>query len=142
MEIFHDERNCARFLKLPSESAQRFEAVILCFVLMGSHFHVVVQTHRANLRRWMDGLGDRKQIAARDRRAFRRLGLCSGSPTDSPNQVHLQSSCCTAADHRNVKCLDLTPIFPVVEKESDKCRIMAQSGEDVAWDEAWESRWA
>jgi hypothetical protein len=59
----------------------------------------------------VDGLGDRKQIAARDRRTFRRLGLCSGSPAHSPNQVHLQSNFCTAADHRNVKCLDLTPIF-------------------------------
>ena len=55
--------------------------------------------------------GGRKQIAARDRRTFRRLGLCSGSPADSPNQFHLQSNCCTAADHHNVKCLDLTPIF-------------------------------
>ena len=46
------------------------------------------------------------------------------------------------ADHRNVKCLDLTPIFPpVVGEESDKCGIIAESGEDVAWDEVWESRW-
>ena len=54
--IFHDERDCARFLKLLSESAQRFEAAILCFVLMGNHFHLVAQTHRANLRRWMHWL--------------------------------------------------------------------------------------
>jgi hypothetical protein len=39
-------------------------------------------------------------------------GLCSGSPADSPNQVHLQSNFCTAAGRHNVKCLDLTPIFP------------------------------
>jgi hypothetical protein len=51
-------------------------------------------------------------MAARDRRTFRRLGLCSDSPADSPNQVHLQSNCCTATDHRNIKCLDFTPIFP------------------------------
>ena len=57
----------------------------------------------------VDGLADREQIAARERRTFWRLGLCSGSPADSPNQVHLQSNSCTAADHHNVKCLDLTP---------------------------------
>ena len=56
---------------------------------------------------------------------------------DSPNQVHLQTNCCTAADHRNVKCLDFDPdLFPVVGKESDKCGIIAESGEDVVWDEA------
>src|SRR5205823_6011407 len=30
---------------------------ILCFVLMGNHFHLLVQTHRANLGRWMHWLG-------------------------------------------------------------------------------------
>jgi len=28
--IFHDERDYARFLKLLSESAQRFDAAVLC----------------------------------------------------------------------------------------------------------------
>src|SRR3954467_12877904 len=51
--VFHDERDRARFVELLSESAQRFEAAILCFVLMGNHFHLVAQTHRPNLRRWM-----------------------------------------------------------------------------------------
>ena len=27
-------------------------------------------------------------------------------------QVNLQSNRCAAADHHNVKCLDVTPIFP------------------------------
>jgi hypothetical protein len=31
--VFHDESDRARFLELLSESAQRFEAAILCFVL-------------------------------------------------------------------------------------------------------------
>ena len=39
---------------------------------------------------------------------FDGLELCSGSPADSPNQVHLQSNCYAAADHHNVKYLDLT----------------------------------
>jgi len=30
--VFRDERDCVRFLELLSESAQRFEAAILCFV--------------------------------------------------------------------------------------------------------------
>lgn len=54
--IFHDERDCARFLELLSESTQRFEAAVLCFVLMGNHFHLVAQTHRPNLRHWMHWL--------------------------------------------------------------------------------------
>jgi len=54
--VFRDERDYARFLKLLSESTQRFEAAVLCFVLMGNHFHLVAQTHRPNLRRWMHWL--------------------------------------------------------------------------------------
>lgn len=54
--IFRDERDCAHFLELLGESARRFEAAILCFVLMGNHFHLVAQTHRPNLRRWMHWL--------------------------------------------------------------------------------------
>jgi len=30
-------------------------------------------------------------------------------------------------------------LFPLLERESDKCGITAESGEDVAWDEVWES---
>ena len=33
-------------------------------------------------------------------------------------------------------------IRPLVGEKSDKCGIMAASGEDVAWDEAWEWLWA
>jgi putative transposase len=54
--IFHDNRDRARFVELLSQSAQRFDAAILCFVLMGNHFHLVAQTHRPNLRRWMHWL--------------------------------------------------------------------------------------
>jgi REP element-mobilizing transposase RayT len=51
--IFHGERDRACFVELLRESARRFEAAILCFVSMGNHFHLVAQTHRPNLRRWM-----------------------------------------------------------------------------------------
>ena len=54
--IFHDERDCARFVELLGQSALRFDAAILCFVLMGNHFHLVAQTHRPNLRKWMHWL--------------------------------------------------------------------------------------
>jgi putative transposase len=54
--IFRDERDCARFVELLGESAQRFDAAVLCFVLMGNHFHLVAQTHRPNLRKWMHWL--------------------------------------------------------------------------------------
>ena len=54
--VFRDESDCDRFLKLLSESAERFKAAILCFVLMSNHFHLVAQTHRPNLRRWMHWL--------------------------------------------------------------------------------------
>ena len=32
-------------------------------------------------------------------------------------------------------------IRPLVGEESDKCGIMAESGEDAAWAEAWEVHW-
>ena len=54
--IFHGDPDRARFVGLLSESAQRFDAAILCFVLMGNHFHLVAQTHRPNLGRWMHWL--------------------------------------------------------------------------------------
>ena len=41
-----NEHNCSRFLELVGKSVQRFEAAILCLVLMGHHFHSVAQTHR------------------------------------------------------------------------------------------------
>ena len=51
--IFRDEGDCARFLKLLSESTQRFEAPILCFVLMGIIFIWWRRRPRPNLRRSM-----------------------------------------------------------------------------------------
>jgi REP element-mobilizing transposase RayT len=39
--VFRDERDCARFVELLGQSAQRFEAAVLCFVLMGNHFHLL-----------------------------------------------------------------------------------------------------
>ena len=54
--VFWDDRDRARFLELLQESRQRFEVAIFCFVLMGNHVHLVAQTHRPNLSRWMHWL--------------------------------------------------------------------------------------
>jgi putative transposase len=54
--VFYDDRDRKRFVELLGESQRRFEGAVLCFVLMGNHFHLVAQTHRANLRRWMHWL--------------------------------------------------------------------------------------
>jgi len=54
--VFWDDRDRARFLELLQESRRRFEVAIFCFVLMGNHVHLVAQTHRPNLSRWMHWL--------------------------------------------------------------------------------------
>jgi REP element-mobilizing transposase RayT len=54
--VFHDQRDRARFVELLGESARRFDAAVLCFVLMSNHFHLVAQTRRPNLGRWMHWL--------------------------------------------------------------------------------------
>ena len=42
-----------RFLGLVAESAERFDVVVQGFVLMPNHFHLLAQTRRGNLSRWM-----------------------------------------------------------------------------------------
>lgn len=54
--IFRGERDHARFVALLEESADRFDVAILAFVLMGNHFHLIAQTRRPNLTRWMHWL--------------------------------------------------------------------------------------
>jgi REP-associated tyrosine transposase len=54
--IFWDDRDRGRFVELLAESARRFDVSIFCFVLMGNHVHLVAQTHRPNLSRWMHWL--------------------------------------------------------------------------------------
>jgi REP element-mobilizing transposase RayT len=54
--IFHSDAERVRFLQLLEQSAKRFNGVVFCFVLMGNHFHLLVQTHRPNLSRWMQWL--------------------------------------------------------------------------------------
>jgi REP element-mobilizing transposase RayT len=54
--IFWDDRDRIRFLEFLEQSSGRFAVAIFCFVLMGNHVHLVAQTHRANLSRWMHWL--------------------------------------------------------------------------------------
>ncbi len=55
--IFCDDKDRTRFVELLRDSSRRFDVAILCFVLMGNHIHLVAQTHRPNLSRWMQWLG-------------------------------------------------------------------------------------
>lgn len=55
--IFWDDKDRARFLHLLNQSRARFAVSIMAFVLMGNHVHLLAQTHRANLARWMHYLG-------------------------------------------------------------------------------------
>ena len=54
--IFSSEQDQSEFVKRLETSAKRFEVAVLAFVLMGNHYHLLAQTHRANLSRWMHWL--------------------------------------------------------------------------------------
>jgi REP element-mobilizing transposase RayT len=55
-EIFRSDADRSRFLQLLEQSTERFHGTVYCFVLMGNHFHLVVQTPQPNLSRWMHWL--------------------------------------------------------------------------------------
>lgn len=52
-KIFLDDHDRYRFLKFLSESLEIYQAVLYGYVLMSNHFHVIVQTIRANLSEFM-----------------------------------------------------------------------------------------
>ena len=54
--IFADEKDCAKFVQLLQESLQRYDVALHAYVLMGNHFHLIAETRRANLGRWMHWL--------------------------------------------------------------------------------------
>lgn len=54
--IFAGERDQLEFLRLLEASTKRFDVAVHAFVLMGNHFHLLAQTRRANLSRWMHWL--------------------------------------------------------------------------------------
>ncbi len=47
--IFQDDADRERFLRVLGESVERFEVRLYLFCLMANHFHLVVETPRANL---------------------------------------------------------------------------------------------
>jgi len=51
--IFHDKNYYEAFLNTLNESYTRFDAVIHCYCLMGNHYHLLIETPRANLDRIM-----------------------------------------------------------------------------------------
>ena len=56
-EIFHDHRDCARFLDTVDEMVERFKLEVHAFVLMRNHYHLLVRTREANLSRAIQWLG-------------------------------------------------------------------------------------
>ena len=55
-KVFRDDRDRVQFLELLERSCGRYEVSTLAFVLMANHFHLVAQTRRGNLSRWMHWL--------------------------------------------------------------------------------------
>lgn len=54
--IFADQADCAKFVQLLVESLDRYEIALHGYVLMGNHYHLMAETRRANLSRWMHWL--------------------------------------------------------------------------------------
>lgn len=47
--IFRDEHDCEGFLDRLGRCSQRFGLGVFAYVLMGSHYHLLVKTREANL---------------------------------------------------------------------------------------------
>jgi len=56
-DIFDDDRDRKIFLKTVAEMSERFEMSVYAYVLMGNHYHLMVQTARANLKKAMHWFG-------------------------------------------------------------------------------------
>lgn len=56
-EIYYDGTDRKRFLDTLGEMAERFEIDVFAFVLMSTHYHLLMRTRRANLSRAMQWLG-------------------------------------------------------------------------------------
>src|ERR1700730_923313 len=54
--VFDDQKDCAKFVQLLVESLERYDVALHAFVLMGNHYHLIGETRRANLGRWMHWL--------------------------------------------------------------------------------------
>lgn len=54
--VFRDDRDREVFLELLARSGARYQGLILVLVLLSNHLHLVVQTPRGNLSRWLHWL--------------------------------------------------------------------------------------
>src|SRR5438552_14945551 len=52
----HDALPISRFVELLGQSLERYDVALQAYVLMGNHYHLIAETHRANLGRWMHWL--------------------------------------------------------------------------------------
>ena len=60
--IFEDNANRERFLRVLGESVASFEIRLYLFCLMTNHLHLVLETPRGNLGRFMHRLGPRPTL--------------------------------------------------------------------------------
>ncbi|MHC4728741.1 MAG: transposase [Planctomycetota bacterium] len=56
-DIFVDDYDCNGFLDAVEEMSERFEIDIFALVLMSNHYHVLLRTRRANLKKAMHWFG-------------------------------------------------------------------------------------
>ncbi len=56
-DIYLNDADRDLFLETISEMAERFEADIFAYVLMSNHYHLLVRTNRANLKKAMQWFG-------------------------------------------------------------------------------------
>ncbi len=56
-DIFKNDRDRKIFLKTVGEMSERFAMSVYAYVLMGNHYHLVVKTERANLKKAMHWFG-------------------------------------------------------------------------------------
>ncbi len=70
--IYRDDADWQTFLATLDETRSRFGWLILCYCLMGNHYHLLVRTPRPNLARGMSHLNG--VYAKRFNRRYRRVG--------------------------------------------------------------------
>jgi len=51
--IFHEEVYYQTFLEILADACERFDCIVHAYSLMGNHYHLLVQTPKANLSRIM-----------------------------------------------------------------------------------------
>ena len=56
-DIFVDERDRDSFLDTVEEMSLRFEVDVFAYVLMSNHYHILIRTRRANLKKAMHWFG-------------------------------------------------------------------------------------